>query len=67
VKKHESQADELGQLKLKIVILHDDRDDEIHMTQPVGFIAADLISVNGWALWSSFGWTTCGLIPWEDT
>jgi len=31
------------------------------MTQLVGFVVADLVSV-GWALWGSFGWTTCGLI-----
>jgi len=47
VKKHESQADELSQLKLKTIILQDDRDDETHTTQPVGFIAADLVSANG--------------------
>ena len=35
VKKHESQVGKLNQLKLKIVVLHDDHDDEIHMTQPV--------------------------------
>jgi len=32
------------------------------MTQPVQFAAEDLITV-AWARWSSFGWTTCGLIP----
>ena len=47
MKKHESQADELGQLKLKTVILQDDRYDETHTTEPVGFIAADLVSANG--------------------
>ena len=46
MKKCEFQVGELDQLKLKIVILHDDRDDETHMTQPVGFVAADLISVD---------------------
>ena len=37
VKKHGSQVDELDQLKLKIIVLHDDRDEEIHMTRPIGF------------------------------
>ena len=46
VKKHGSQVGELNQLKLKTVILHNDRDGEIHMTQPVGFITADLVSVD---------------------
>ena len=45
MKKYESQVDELDQLKLKTVVLYDNRDEEIHMTQPVGYIAADLISV----------------------
>jgi len=45
VKKHESQVCELDQLKLKTIILCDDHDEEIHMTQPVGYIAAHLISV----------------------
>jgi len=47
VKKHESQVGKLDQLKLKTIILHDDCDDEIHITQPVGFSAADLVSING--------------------
>ena len=51
VKKHESQISEINQLKLKTV-LHNDR-DEIHMTQSVGFVVADSISV-GRARWSSF-------------
>jgi len=29
---------------LKAVILHDDHDEKIHMTQPVGFIIVDLVS-----------------------
>ena len=62
MKKPEFQVSELDQLKLKIVILHDDCDDEIHMTQPVGFVAADLISVDSWAFISSLEWTTYGLI-----
>jgi len=43
MKKHEFQVGELNQFKLKTVVLHDDRDKEFHMTQPVGFDAADLI------------------------
>ena len=35
--KHESQVGELNRLKLKAVVLHDDRDEDIHMTQSVGF------------------------------
>ena len=46
VKKYRSQVSELDQLKLKIVILHDNRDKEIHMTQLVGFVAADLVLVD---------------------
>ena len=45
VKKHEYQVDELDQLKLKTVVLYDDRGEEIHMTQPVEFIDTDSISV----------------------
>jgi len=45
VKKRGSQVGELNQLKLKIIVLHDDRDDEIYMTQSVSFVAADLVSV----------------------
>ena len=47
MKKHEFQVGEVDQLKLKTVVLHDDCDDKIHMTQPVGFVIADLISVDG--------------------
>jgi len=46
VKKCRSQVSELDQLKLKIVILHDNRDEEIHMTQLVRFVAADLVLVD---------------------
>jgi len=35
---HKSQVGE-DQLKLKIIVLYDDSDKEIHTTQPVGFIA----------------------------
>ena len=44
VKKCGSQVGELDQLKLKTIIFHDDHDDDIHMTQPVEFVAANLIS-----------------------
>ena len=47
VKKRGSQVGELYQLKLKIVVLYDDRDSEIHMTQSVGFITAILVSDDG--------------------
>jgi len=42
VKKRGSQISELDQLKLKIVILHDGIGKEIHLTQPVEFVAAEL-------------------------
>jgi len=45
VKKRESQIGELDNLKLKIIVLHDGIDKEIHMTQPVRFIAAYSILV----------------------
>ena len=45
VKKRESQIGELNKLKLKVVVLHDDIGKEVHMTQPVGFIAAYSILV----------------------
>ena len=44
MKKHESQVGERNKLKLKVVVLHDSIDKEIHMTQPIEFVAADLIS-----------------------
>ena len=40
VKKHESQACNCDKLKLKAVVLHDGR-EEVHMTQPDRFAAAD--------------------------
>ena len=46
MKKYGSQVGEVDQLKLKTVILRDDCDDKIHMTQPVGLVATDLISVD---------------------
>jgi len=41
VKKHESQASVYDKLKLKAIVLHDGR-EEVHMTQPDRFTAADL-------------------------
>ena len=40
VKKHESQACDRDKLKLKAVVLYDGR-EEVHMTQPDRFAAAD--------------------------
>ena len=40
VKKHESQACDRDKLRLKAVVLHDGR-EEVHMTQPDRFAAAD--------------------------
>ena len=45
MKKHESQVDELDLLQLKTIVLHDDHDKEIHMTQPVEFVAQNLASI----------------------
>jgi len=45
VKKHESQVGERDKLKLKVVILHDSIDKEVHMTQPVRFAAENLVTV----------------------
>ena len=44
MKKRESHIDELYKLKLKVV-LHDDTGKEVHMTQPVEFVATDLFSI----------------------
>jgi len=44
VKKRESRIGELDKFTLKAV-LHDDIDKEVYMTQPVGFIVADSVSV----------------------
>ena len=38
MKKRRSHVDELDQLKLKIGVLHDDHDEKIYMTLPIGFI-----------------------------
>ena len=40
VKKHESQACDRDKLKLKAVVLYDNR-EEVHMTQPDRFAAED--------------------------
>ena len=45
MKKCESQVGELDQLQLKTAVLHGDQDEEVHMTQSVGFVAAKSISV----------------------
>jgi len=47
IKKCGSQVGELEHLKSKTIILYDDRDDKIHMTQPVGFVVVDLVSFDG--------------------
>ena len=47
MKKRGSQIDKLDQLKLKIVILYDGIIKKIYMTEPIGFVAANLISVDG--------------------
>ena len=40
VKKHESQTCDCDKLKLKVVVLHDGR-QEVYMTQPDRFVAED--------------------------
>jgi len=45
VKKRESQVGELDQLKLKIVVFHGDRNEEVHMTHPIEFVATESVSV----------------------
>jgi len=62
VKKCESQIGELNKLKLKVNVLYDGIGKEAYMTEAVGFIAADSVSVAR-ARWRLFGWTTNGLIP----
>ena len=52
MKKRGSQVGELDQLKLKTIVLHNNRDDEIHITQTVEFVTVDLISVDDWAFLS---------------
>ena len=42
----ESQVGKLDKLKLKTIVLHGYRDEEVHMTQSVGFVAAELISID---------------------
>jgi len=55
VKKRRSQVGELDQLKLKIAVLHSDRDEEVHMTQLVGFITVELVSVDLISMVELFG------------
>ena len=43
MKKHESHVGELDQLKLNTAVFNGDED--VHMTQQVGFIAAKSVSV----------------------
>ena len=45
MKKRGSQIGELIKLKLKVVVLYHGTSKEIHMIQPVGFVAADLVLV----------------------
>ena len=45
MKKYESQIAELDKLKLKVVVLHNDIDKEVHMTHLAQFVAADSVSV----------------------
>jgi len=45
VKKREYKIGELDKLKLKAVVLHDGIGKEVHMSQPVRFIAIDSIPV----------------------
>ena len=45
MKKRESQDGELDQFKLKTIILHDNRNKEVHIfSQLVGFVAAKSVS-----------------------
>jgi len=48
VKKREPQVSELDKLKLMDIVLYDNIGKEVHMTQPVGFIASDSVSI-AWA------------------
>jgi len=45
VKKHASQIGEIDKLKLKAVVLYGGIGKEVHMTQPVGFVATNSVSV----------------------
>jgi len=45
VKKHESQVGDRDKSKLKVIVLYDSIVKEVHLTQPVGFAAKDLITV----------------------
>jgi len=45
MKKRVSRISELDKLKLKVIVLQDGISKEVHMTQSVGFVAANLFSV----------------------
>ena len=45
MKKYESRVGKRDKLKLKVVVLHDGIGEEVHMTQPVQFVAEDLVPV----------------------
>ena len=45
MKNRESQLGELDKLELKTAVLYGDRDEEVHMTQPSGFVATKSISI----------------------
>ena len=45
VKRRESQVGEIDQLKLKMVVFHNDRDGEVHMTHLVGFVIIKSVSI----------------------
>ena len=45
VKDREAQVSDRDKLKLKAVVLYDGIGKEVHMTQPVRFVAVDLVIV----------------------
>ena len=45
MKKHISQVGKRDKLKLKVIILHDGIDKEVHMTQPARFATEDLVKI----------------------
>ena len=48
MQKRESQIGELDKVKLMVIVLYDDIDNEVQITQLVQFIAADSVSFS-WA------------------
>ena len=46
VKKRDSQIGEIDKLNLKLIALHDDINKVVLMTQPVEFVATDLVLVS---------------------